>query len=77
MQVTPLYFTLVNKEEETLNANKIDDNIKSQLQRLEEEYKQVDGNVSDLGNNTLMEWKALCKGWAEAFAECREVINHY
>ena len=51
--------------------------MKGQLQRLEEEYKQVDGNVSDFGNNTLMEWKALCKGWSEAFAECREVSNYF
>ena len=50
--------------------------MKGQLQRLEVEYKQIAEKDFDSANNTLMEWKALCKGWAEAFGECREVSNY-
>ena len=75
LQVIPLFFKLINEQDETLNVDKIDENMKGQLQRLEEEYKQIVENDSDLENDTLLKWKALCKGWSEAFAECREVSN--
>ena len=69
-----MYFTLINKEDKKLNTEKIDDDMKNQLCRLKEQYKQVvDAKSSDVENDTTLEWKGLCRGWSVVFSDCDKV----
>ena len=75
-QVEFLYRILVARDDVTLNIGKIDEEMKGQLQRLEEELKAKATTVNDVsgaGSKLMTEYHTLCQAWSDIFHECRSV----